>query len=72
MAFVFVFGTRGALVQPAGTPPLPIFFAVTLPVAIFLTAYRTSGAVRHFVLHLDQRLVVGLQAWRFGGSASWH
>jgi len=67
LAFVFVFGARGAFVQPAGTPPLPIFFAVTVPVAVFLTAYRTSRAVRHFVLNLDQRLAVGLQAWRFGG-----
>jgi hypothetical protein len=67
LAFVFVFGARGGFVQPAGTPPLPIFFAVTLPVVIFLAAYRTSGAFRHAVVNLDLRLAVGLQAWRFGG-----
>ena len=67
LAFVFVFGSRGAFVQPAGTPPLPIFFAVTLPIVIFLAAYRTSSAFHHVVLNLDQRLAVGLQAWRFGG-----
>jgi hypothetical protein len=67
LAFVVVFGSRGAFVQPAGAPPLPIFFAVTLPIVIFLAAYRTSSAFRHVVLNLDQRLAVGLQAWRFGG-----
>jgi hypothetical protein len=67
LAFVFVVGARGAFVQPAGTPPLPIFFAVTLPVVMFLVAYRSSSAVRDVVLNLDQRLAVGLQAWRFGG-----
>jgi hypothetical protein len=67
LAFVFVFGARGAFVQPAGTPPLPIFVAVTLPIVIFLATYRASSAFRHFVLNLDQRLAVGLQAWRFGG-----
>jgi hypothetical protein len=34
---------------------------------IFLAAYRTSSDFRHVVLNLDQRLAVGLQAWRFGG-----
>jgi hypothetical protein len=67
LVFVFVAGSRGAFAQPAGTPPLPIFFAVTLPIAIFLAAYRTSSAFRYAVLHLDQRLAVGLHAWRFGG-----
>jgi len=67
LAFVFVFGARGAFVQPAGTPPLPIFFAVTMPVVVFLAMYRASSAFRHVVLNLDQRLAVGIQAWRFGG-----
>ena len=34
---------------------------------VFFVAYRTSAAFRDFVLNLDQRLAVGLQAWRFGG-----
>jgi hypothetical protein len=67
LALVFVFGSRGAFVQPAGTPPLPIFFGATLPIAIFLAAYRASTGFRDAVLNLDQRLAVGLQAWRFGG-----
>jgi hypothetical protein len=67
LAFVVAFGSRGAFVQPAGAPPLPIFFAATLPIVAFLAAYRTSSSARHFVLNLDQRLTVGLQAWRFGG-----
>jgi hypothetical protein len=67
LAFVFVFGSRGAFVQSAGTPPLPIFFAVTVPIVISLAMYRASSAFRHVVLNLDQRLAVGMQAWRFGG-----
>ena len=67
LAFVFVFGARGVFVQPAGTPPLPIFFAVTIPIVIFLAMYRTASAFRQVVLNLDQRLAVGMQAWRFGG-----
>ena len=67
LAFVFVFGSRGAFVRPPATPPLPIFFAVTLPIVVALAAYRSSSAFRHWVLYLDQRLAVGLQAWRFAG-----
>src|SRR5262245_17308968 len=64
---VFVLGSRGAFVQLAATPPLSIFLAVTLPIVIALAAYRSSSAFRHWVLSVDQRLAVGLQAWRFGG-----
>jgi hypothetical protein len=67
LASVCVLGARGAFAQAPGQPPLPIFFAVMLPIVTFLAAYRTSAAFRGFVLTLDQRLAVGLQAWRFGG-----
>jgi hypothetical protein len=67
LAGVSVLGARGAFAQSPGEPPLPIFVAVTLPILMFLAAYRTSAAFRDFVLNLDQRLTVGLQAWRFGG-----
>ena len=67
LALVSVLGARVAFAQAPGEPPLPIFFAVMLPILTFLAAYRTSGAFRDFVLNLDQRLAVGLQAWRFGG-----
>lgn len=67
LTIVFVLGWRGAFVQPPGTPPLPIFVAVALPMVIALAAYRSSSAFRHWALSLDQRLAVGLQAWRFGG-----
>jgi hypothetical protein len=40
---------------------------VTLPIVIFLAAYRTWASFRDFVRKLDQRLAVGLQAWRFAG-----
>ena len=64
---VAALGARGAFAQAPGEPPLAIFLAVTLPILIFLAAYRTSATFRDLVLSLDQRLAVGLQAWRFGG-----
>jgi hypothetical protein len=67
LALVFVLGAGGAFAQPPVTPPVSIFAGVALPIAIFLAAYRASSSFRQFVLNLDLRLVIGLQAWRFGG-----
>jgi hypothetical protein len=67
LALVSVLGARGAFAQAPGEPPLPIFVAVALPILLFLAAYSTSAAFRVFVLNLDQRLTLGLQAWRFAG-----
>jgi hypothetical protein len=57
LGLVVVLGAAGALAQPPGTPPLPIFVA----------AYRLSGRLRAFVLGLDLRVVTAIHAWRFGG-----
>lgn len=67
LALVFWLGARDAFAQPAGQPPLPIFFAVALPIAVFLIAYRLSSGFRDFVRTLDLRLATGVQAWRFAG-----
>jgi hypothetical protein len=60
-------GAAGALVNPPGSPPLSILAAVLLPLAVFFTLFRWSRAFRDFVLSIDQRLVAGIQAWRFAG-----
>jgi hypothetical protein len=67
LGLVLVLGAAGALAQPPGTPPLPIFVSVTLPLLIFVAAYRLSGRLRASVLGLDLRVVTAIHAWRFGG-----
>lgn len=64
---VFLSGAAGAFVTPPGTPPLPILVGVTLPVIVFLAAYRWSRAFRELVLAADLRFMMAIQAWRFAG-----
>ena len=45
----------------------PIAITVFVPVALFLTAYATSGTFRNFVLAQDLRLLTALQLWRVVG-----
>lgn len=66
-AVVFALGTAGAFVRPAGSPPVPIAIGATLPIAIFLSAYRFSRAFRSLVLSADLRFLSSVQAWRLGG-----
>lgn len=69
LALVLVLGARGDLARTPGAWPLPVLIAVATPLLVFLIAFQVSGAMRHFVLTLDLRLVTGIQAWRFGGLA---
>lgn len=64
---VFALAANGAFRAPAGAPPLPIFGGVVTPLIVFAIALRTSAAFRAFVLALDLRLIVALQAWRWAG-----
>jgi hypothetical protein len=66
-ALVFVLGACGAFVSPPGTPPIPVGTGVTVPIIIFLAAFRMSRTFRDFVLTADLRLCTGIQAWRFAG-----
>ncbi len=66
-ALVFLLGATGAFVAPPGTPPLPILAGVTAPIIVFLAMLRVSHAFREFVMALDPRLMMGIQAWRFAG-----
>ena len=66
-AIVAVLGARGGFVTPAGVPPLPILLGVLTPLAVFFAAYLLSRTIREFVLTIDPRLMMAIQAWRFAG-----
>lgn len=67
LALVFFLGARGAFVAPEGAPPLALLIGLVAPFGLFLIGYRTIPALREFVLSADLRLIVVIQAWRFGG-----
>jgi hypothetical protein len=68
-AVVFLLAATGALVRPPGQAPIPIGIGVAIPLIAFLFALRFSRDFRSFVLAVDLRLAVGIQAWRFAGIA---
>lgn len=67
LALVFVLGARGVFVGTPGAPPLALLIALVGPLILFLIGYRTIPSLREIVLSADLRLIVGIQAWRFGG-----
>lgn len=67
LALILLLGASGAFVQPPGVPPLPILLGAAVPLAVFLAAYRGSGAFRTWMLAVDLPLVTAVQAWRFAG-----
>src|SRR3984957_9686106 len=67
LLLVVSLGAAGAFVGPPGAPPLPIAIGVAAPLALFFASLRLSRSFREFVLSLDLRLVVGMQAWRWAG-----
>ncbi|HEV7612280.1 MAG TPA: hypothetical protein VGO37_10420 [Steroidobacteraceae bacterium] len=67
LLLVLSFGAAGAFVGPPGTPPLPIAIGVAAPLVLFFASLRLSQSFREFVLSLDLRLIVGMQAWRWAG-----
>jgi len=64
---VFYLAFEGVFVTGDGSPPLPVFFGVAIPLALFLAAYFGWSAFRGFVLGADVRLVAAIEAWRWGG-----
>ena len=64
---VVILGAAGAFVGAPGMPPLPVFAGAVIPVILFAAAWRTSQAFRDFLLALDMRLIVAVQAWRYAG-----
>jgi hypothetical protein len=67
LGLVIFLGSHRAFVGSADSPPLPIFFGVAFPLAVFFAAYFGWGAFRAFILSADLRLVAAIQAWRWGG-----
>jgi len=67
LGLVFFLGAQGAFVTGAGSPPLPIFLGVAIPLAVFLTAYFGWTPFRDFILRADLRFVTAMQAWRWAG-----
>lgn len=65
--FVFFLASQGAFVGSVGSPPLPIFFGVAIPLAVFLAVYFGWSQFRDFILGADLRFVASMQAWRWAG-----
>ena len=66
-ALVVSLGASGAFVGHPGRPPVAIAMGVGTPLLLFLAWLRFSSSFRAFVLSLDLRLIVGMQAWRWAG-----
>jgi hypothetical protein len=64
---VFFLASQGAFVASVGSPPLPIFFGVAIPLALFVALYFRLKSFRDFILGADLRFVAAIQAWRWGG-----
>jgi hypothetical protein len=67
LAAVLGLGASGAFMAPPHTPPLALLIAFVAPVAAGVIAYRASTQVREWVLGIEPRVFVSLQAWRFAG-----
>src|SRR5262245_49305305 len=67
LGLIIFLGAKGAFVGSAGSPPLPIFLGVAIPLAVFFAAYFGWSAFRNFILSVDLRFVTAIQAWRWAG-----
>ena len=67
LALILVLAARGEFAAPAGSPPLALLIGLLAPLSLFLLGYRTIRPLREFVLSVDLRLIVGIQAWRWAG-----
>src|SRR5438045_5450762 len=64
---VFFLGAQGAFVTNPGSPPLPIFLGLAIPLSLFLAAYFGWTPFRDFILGADLRFVAAIQSWRWAG-----
>jgi len=67
LGLIVFLGYRGAFVTGGDSPPLPIFFGLAIPLAVFFAAYLGWNSFREFVLGADIRFVAAIQAWRWAG-----
>jgi len=68
-AAVLVLGANGAFMAPPHTPPLALLIGFVAPIATGVVVFRFSTRFREWVLGIEPRLLVALNAWRFGGFA---
>ena len=66
-AAIFALGASGAFMAPSKTPPFALLIAFVAPIASAVIAYRTSTRFRDWVLGIEPRLLVTLNAWRWAG-----
>jgi hypothetical protein len=67
LGLVCFLGAHGTFAGRPGSPPLPIFLGLAIPLAVFFTAYLRWPAFRTFILGADLRFVIAIQAWRWAG-----
>src|SRR5262249_3370971 len=67
LVVVLVLAAGGVFVDPPGAPPLAVAAGAMLPLILFAIAWRTSRALRDFLLALDIHLIAAVQAWRYAG-----
>src|SRR5262249_46332170 len=65
LGLVIFLGAQGAFGAAVGSPPLPIFLGLAIPLAVFFAAYFGWSAFREFILGADLRFVAAIQAWRW-------
>jgi len=68
-AVVLMLGASGVFMAPPHTPPFALLVGFVAPIATGLIAWRASARFREWVLGIEPRLLVALNAWRFGGFA---
>lgn len=64
---ILTLGSRGVFVAPPHSPPFALLIAFVAPIAAAVIAYRTSTRFREWVLGIEPRLLVVLNAWRWAG-----
>jgi hypothetical protein len=69
LLLICLLAANGIFMAAQGSPPLALLIAVLAPVAAFVIAFRYVRPFRAFVLAVDPRLMLGMQAWRFAGFA---
>jgi hypothetical protein len=64
---ILTLGASGVFVAPPHTPPFALLVAFVAPIASAVIGYRTSTRFREWVLGIEPRLLVVLNAWRWAG-----
>jgi hypothetical protein len=67
LAVILALGANSAFLGPRGAPPIALLIAFVVPIASSVLAFRFSARFREWVLGIEPRLLVAMQAWRFGG-----